>query len=116
MGCHGRWIAVVGPTVDYCRACEDAAGRTMEILLLTQANCALCEQAKEILARLCLEYPLAVSTLDCATPDGEALATRAGILFPPGVLLDGEPFTYGGLSERGLRKEIERRLASAARA
>ncbi|MGH9252739.1 MAG: hypothetical protein ACRD0W_24965 [Acidimicrobiales bacterium] len=30
-------------------------------------------------------------------------------LFPPGVLLDDDPFGYGRLSERKLRRELARR-------
>ncbi len=32
------------------------------------------------------------------------------MLFPPGIFLDGEPFSYGRPSERKLRRELERRL------
>ncbi len=81
----------------------------MQVLLLTQERCDFCEQAKEILARLKSEYELTLSTLDVRMPEGEALAVRHGLLFPPGILLDGEPFSYGRLSERKLRREIERR-------
>jgi len=45
-----------------------------------------------------------------ASPEGQALAERGGILFPPGVFLDGAPFSYGRLSERRLRRELRRRL------
>ena len=81
----------------------------MNVLLLTQENCASCDQAKEILDRLSAEYSFSVSTVDLGSPEGQALAERGGILFPPGVLLDGEPFSYGRLSERKLRRELEAR-------
>lgn len=85
----------------------------MDVLLLTQANCAFCDQAKELLDRLAAEYPLSVTTLDLGTWEGQALAERGGIMFPPGVFLDGEPFSYGRPSERRLRRELERRLGSS---
>ena len=81
----------------------------MNVLLLTQANCASCDQAKEILDRLSTEYGFSVATVELGSPEGQALAERGGILFPPGVLLDGEPFSYGRLSERKLRCELEGR-------
>lgn len=84
----------------------------MNVLLLTQEHCSFCAQAKEILNRLAPEYGLSISTLDLASPEGEALAVRTSILFPPGIFLEGEPFSYGRPSERKLRREIERRLAS----
>jgi glutaredoxin len=82
----------------------------MNVLLLTQEQCGFCTQAKEIMDRLAVEYQLSISMLDLGSPEGEALAVRSGILFPPGIFLDGEPFSYGRPSERKLRREIERRL------
>lgn len=83
--------------------------------MLTQENCAFCGQAKEILDRLASEYGVSVSTMDLDTSEGQGLAERGGMMFPPGVFVDGEPFSYGRLSERKLRREIERRLAVRAR-
>jgi glutaredoxin len=81
----------------------------MHVLLLTKEQCAFCAQAKVILDRLSVEYGFEVSMLDLSSKEGEALALRSGVLFPPGLFLDGEPFSYGRLSERKLRKELERR-------
>jgi predicted ABC-type transport system involved in lysophospholipase L1 biosynthesis ATPase subunit len=80
-----------------------------EVTLLTQQNCASCEVAKEILARLGREYPLRVREIDLAGPEGQRLAAAAGVLFAPGVLLDREPFSFGRLSERKLRRTLDRR-------
>jgi glutaredoxin len=82
----------------------------MNVLLLTQEHCGFCTQAKEMLDRLAVEYGLSVSTLDLSSPEGQTLAVHSGLLFPPGIFLDGEPFSYGRPSERKLRREIERRL------
>lgn len=84
----------------------------MEVILLTQENCAFCDQAKEMLDRLSSEYPISVSTLDLSMPEGQALAGRGGVMFPPGIFLDGEPFSYGRPSEKKLRRELDRRLGS----
>jgi glutaredoxin len=85
----------------------------MHILLLTQEHCGFCEQAKELLARLSVEYGFSFSTLDLASQEGQALAGSGGVLFPLGIFLDGEPFSYGRPSERKLRRAIERRLSQA---
>ena len=85
----------------------------MDVLVLTREDCAFCEQAKEILTRLAAEYPLTVATLDLHSPAGQALALRGGVLFPPGIFLDGAAFSYGRPSERRLRRELERRLGGA---
>jgi glutaredoxin len=77
------------------------------ITVLTTANCDLCEQAQQTLARLGDELgDLAVEIVDLGSPRGRQLATDAGIVFPPGVLIDGRPFSYGRLSERKLRRAL----------
>jgi glutaredoxin len=84
----------------------------MHVLILTQEHCGFCEQAKEVLDRLSVEYGFSFSTLNVGSSEGQTLAMRGGVLFPPGIFLDGEPFSYGRPSERKLRREIERRLKS----
>lgn len=85
----------------------------IDILLLTQANCGFCEDAKELLDRLAREYQLRVSTVDLATPRGQQLAAEGGVMFPPGIFIDGDPFSYGRPSERKLRKALTKRLAAS---
>ena len=82
---------------------------TTEITLLTQHDCTPCEAAKDILARLGHEYPLRIREIGLGTPEGQRLAAAAGVLFAPGVLLDGRFFSYGRLSERKLRRMLSRR-------
>lgn len=83
----------------------------VQITLLTQNACALCELAKAILARLGDEYPLSVTEVDLRTDTGRQLAAEAAVMFAPGVLVDGHPFSYGRLSERKLRRLLDRRAA-----
>lgn len=84
----------------------------MDVLLLTQQQCAFCIQAKELLNRLAVEYGFSYSTLDVASPEGESLALQHGVLFPPGIFLDGKPFSYGRPSERKLRRELDKRRSA----
>lgn len=81
------------------------------VTLLTQQSCALCEQAKGILERLVAERDLETTEISLDTDEGRELGIRHGVLFAPGILLDGELFSYGRLSERKLRRELERRRA-----
>ena len=85
--------------------------RVVKVALLTQPQCAFCEQAKEVLERLSAEYPLFVRVLELGSTEGRIVAEQSGIFFPPGILLDGDSFSYGRVSERKLRQEIERRLS-----
>lgn len=86
--------------------------RPVEITLLTQEQCRFCDLAKEVLNRVGRDYPLRLREVDLATPEGQRMATAVGVLFAPGVLLDGEAFSYGRLSERKLRRELGRRSST----
>ena len=79
------------------------------ITLLTQADCALCEHAKKLLARVGEDHPLVVTEIDLASQEGRALAGEARVMFAPGVLVDGRPFGYGRMSERKLRRALSRK-------
>jgi glutaredoxin len=81
----------------------------MKTTLLTQQACDLCDQAKGVLDRLRPEFGLQIELVDITTEQGRELAARSGVLFPPGLLIDGEPYSYGRVSERKLRKELARR-------
>lgn len=86
----------------------------MRVLLLTQDGCAACTQTTALVERLAAEYPLTLTTLDLQEPEAQALARRAGIAFPPGILIDGEAVGFGRVSERQLRREIVHRLEATA--
>lgn len=86
---------------------------SVDVTLLTQQECGFCDDARQILGRLGADYPLRVRIVDVATPEGERLATDARMMFPPGILIDGEPFSYGRPSERKLRRALDRRLAAS---
>jgi glutaredoxin len=87
--------------------------RPVSVVLLTQPNCGFCDRAKEILVRLETEYAMSVSEVDLHSSEGRSLAENSGILFPPGIFLDGEPFSYGRPSEKRLRRAIEHRAGSS---
>ncbi|PXY25388.1 glutaredoxin family protein [Prauserella muralis] len=78
------------------------------VTLLTQPDCHLCEHAKDVLARVARDHPLDVTEIDLRTTEGRRLADGAGVSFAPGVLLEGRLFAHGRLSERKLRKTLDR--------
>jgi hypothetical protein len=59
----------------------------------------------------CGDHPLEVTEIDLASGEGRVLADEARVMFAPGVLVDGRPFTHGRLSERKLRRALERMSA-----
>lgn len=87
----------------------------MEVQLVTRDDCAFCDVAKEMLGGLSTEYGFAVRVLELDSPEGASLAERGGVMFPPGVFIDGEPFSYGRVSEKKLRRELGRRTDPVGR-
>lgn len=87
---------------------------TATVTLLTQPDCALCEHAKGVLARVAADHPLVVTEVDLRGPAGRDLAVRNRVLFAPGMLIDGQPFSYGRLSEKKLRRHLARQQQRAA--
>ncbi|WIX79230.1 glutaredoxin family protein [Amycolatopsis carbonis] len=80
--------------------------------MLTQDDCGFCEHAKQVLHRVGKDFPLRITEIDLATEEGRRLAAQTGVLFAPGVLVGGTPFSFGRLSERKLRRTL--RLQSPA--
>lgn len=86
------------------------------ITLLTQPACGLCDVAKSILSRLGEHYPLSVTEISLDTEAGRRLAAQAAVVFAPGVLVDGQLFSFGRLSESKLRRLLDRRTTSSSAA
>ncbi len=76
------------------------------VTVLTQSDCHLCEHAKAVLARVSVDFLIEVEEISLSSAPGRRLAAESGVLFAPGVLLDGEPFAFGRLSEKKLRKAL----------
>ena len=85
----------------------------IRVTLLTRPDCHHCDDARRILGKLAEEHPLQVSSLDIDSAAGQELALSGGLLFPPGILIDERPFSYGRPSEGRLRRELQRLAASS---
>jgi glutaredoxin len=85
------------------------------ITLLTRPDCTTCEQAKTVLARVGEDHQLLVEEIALDSEQGESIATRLGVMFAPGILIDGELFGFGQLSERALRRALDRRITAQER-
>lgn len=80
-----------------------------DVTILTQASCAFCIQAKDIFSRLALEYPLNVHQEDLNTEVGRALAIKHGVMFAPGILINGKLFSFGRPSEKKIRRHFSQK-------
>ena len=81
-----------------------AGGLPVSVLLLTQPACEFCDHAKAVLEELGQEFSLNVRELDLGSPDGRQLALDHGVLFAPGIFLNGALASYGRPSQRRLHR------------
>lgn len=80
----------------------------IKLKLLTTPGCHHCAQAKVTLEKIKKDYPeLRVEEVDMATPKGQELITKYQIMASPGVVINGELFSTGGLDEKRLREKLE---------
>ena len=91
---------------------DSAGAAPAGVVLITAPDCHFCADGKAVLARLAAQFPLSVREIAWSSDDGQALVARHGILFPPGLLIDEAFVGFGRVSERKLRRLLERRRAA----
>lgn len=80
----------------------------IKLQLLTAPGCSHCAQAKAVLEKVKKDYPdLQVKEIDMTTPEGQEMVTKYQIMSSPGVVINGELFSTGGLDEKKLREKLE---------
>ncbi|MGH2767684.1 MAG: glutaredoxin family protein, partial [Actinomycetota bacterium] len=60
-------------------------------MLLIREDCGFCEQATALLERLSADYGFSLKTLEADSLEGQPLAEGTGMVFPPGIFIDGSP-------------------------
>lgn len=78
------------------------------LTLLTQHDCVWCSDGKRLLTELAKEFPLTIEEVDLGSDRGRLLATEHHLLFAPGLLADGHLIAHGRLSQRALRRDLNR--------
>lgn len=76
------------------------------VTLLIQENCTWCEQAKYALRDISAMHPMVIDEVELASTRGRELAVRHGVAFAPGILIDGQLFSFGRPSEKKLRRRL----------
>jgi glutaredoxin len=80
----------------------------IKITILSQDDCHFCDMAKIIFNRFQAEFNLNIEMIDLNSPEGLIKGNEFGFLFPPGILINDLPFSYGRPSEKKIRKELIR--------
>jgi glutaredoxin len=73
------------------------------------AGCHNCAAAKKVLNKIIADYPnLNVEEIDMRTPKGQELVQKYTIMASPGIIIDNELFSTGGLDEKKLREKLKK--------
>jgi len=72
----------------------------INIQFVTVENCYHCAKAKEIFEELKPQYPeMKIEEIDVTTPEGMELVSKYEIFQSPGIIINGELFSTGGLNK-----------------
>ncbi len=80
----------------------------VKVQLLTSIGCSHCAHAKEVLKEVSEQYPdLEVEEIDITTDKGQEMVSKYMVMSSPGVIIDGELFSQGGLEKDKLISKLE---------
>lgn len=85
---------------------------SIKVTLLSKKDCHHCDVAKKLFQNLQADYPIALEIVDMTSERGMTIGKDFGIFFPPGILINNKPFSYGRPSEKKIKKELNRLLNS----
>lgn len=85
-----------------------------KIQFLTMVGCHACEEAKGVFAEVMPEFEdmVEVEEIDLASEKGMELAGKYGIMSSPGIIINDELFSMGGVDKAKLIEKL-RSLESA---
>jgi len=79
-----------------------------KIQFLTMAGCHNCEATKKIFDEIMPDFPnVEVKEIDMTTPEGQELVQKYGIMSSPGIVINGELFSSGGVDKEKLIKKLK---------
>lgn len=78
------------------------------LTLLTQHDCAFCNDAKTILAELSGEFEIQIDEVDLNSDRGRSLAAEHRVMFTPGLIAQNRLIAHGRPSKRALRRDLGR--------
>ena len=79
-----------------------------KIQFLTMSDCSRCKVAKRKFEEIKADFPdLEVEEIGMATPEGQKLAQKYGITVSPGIIINDELFSTGGVDKEKLIKKLK---------
>ena len=79
-----------------------------KVQFLTMVGCHNCAAAKKIFDEVLPGFPnVAVEEIDMATPGGQKLVQKHGVMASPGIVINGELFSTGGVNREKLVEKLK---------
>jgi len=79
-----------------------------KIQFLTMPGCHNCELAKRIFDEIMPNFPNAeVTGIDMTTPEGQEMVGKYSVMASPGIVINGELFSTGGVNKEKLIKKLK---------
>lgn len=81
----------------------------IKIKFLTMIGCHNCEAAKKIFDEVMPEFKdkAEVEEIDIASPEGQELAGKYGVMASPGIVINEELFSTGGVDKEKLVEKLK---------
>jgi hypothetical protein len=83
-----------------------ATPEAVEVTLITSEGCHYCEHARNVLDSIHHDRPLVITEIGLESEQGQSALSKWRVPFPPLLLIKGELFGYGRISERKLRRKL----------
>lgn len=80
----------------------------IKVTLIRPGGCTHCVLVKGVLEKMKKDYPaLMIEEVDVASPEGQLLVQKHGILSSPGILINDAFFAMGGATEEQFRSKFD---------
>ena len=88
--------------------------KEIRVQLVTAPGCNFCDEAQRTLHVLEDRFPLTIDLVPLMSDSGRDLVARHRVPFPPILLIDGEFFGFGRLSQRRLEQRLIQLMTARA--
>ncbi len=80
-----------------------------KIIFLTMPGCHNCEAAKKVFEEVMPEFKefFEIEEVDMTTPEGMQMASEYGVLASPGIVINNELFSTGGVNKEELIEKLK---------
>lgn len=80
----------------------------MKLQLISSPGCHICVEVKKIIEKIKPEFPdLEVEEIDMTMPKGQEMISKYAIMVSPGVVIENELFSVGGVNKDKLVEKLK---------